>query len=344
MSISNLIYITLFVVLIIQYLANKEPKWKRVSYVFLWFVLSIIIAFRDQRMADYIGYMDSYKSIGHYSSRDEPLFYSIGVFCKNLDFDFLSYLFLIGLLTCFVKLKAIQNLSKFITASVIIWLADLFVLQDMIAIRAALAQGILLLSVYYRVEKKYLLTTILAIASIGFHYSSAAFIPFLILSNEKDFRWLYLALIPISYIFVLYSGHSLYYLVDFISIVQLQNLNDMYSSVTTELNIFNLYNLSKTLICILLWSKIDTIKEHNKYSVILLKLYTIGCICVPLFYEKISVAIRFSELFCVTEIILYPLIIYCFPKFFTNIGLRKFSFVVISVVLSWIIYTGYMTF
>lgn len=339
-----MIYIALIVVLIIQYMIYTEPKWKRITYVFLWLVLSIVIAFRDHRMADYIGYMNSYKSIGHYSSRYEPLFYSIGVLCKNFDFDFLSYLFVIGLISCFVKLLAIKKLSKFATASVIIWLADLFVLQDMIAIRAALAQGILLLSVYYRVEKKYLLTTILAITSIGFHYSSAAFIPFFILSNKKDFRWLYLILIPLSYIFVLYSGHSLYYLVDFISIMQLQDLNDMYSSATTELNIFNLYNLSKTLICILLWSKIDTIKEHNKYSVILLKLYTIGCICVPLFYEKISVATRFSELFCVTEIILFPLIIYCFPNFFTNIGLRKFLFVVISVVLSWIVYTEYMTF
>lgn len=325
-------------------MTNKEPKWKNISYFYLLLVLSIIIAFRDQRMADYIGYMDSYKDIGHYSSRYEPLFYNIGALCKHFNFDFLSYLFVIGLLTCFIKLNAIKKLSNFISASVIIWLADMFVLQDMIAIRAALAQGLLLLSVYYRVEKKFLITSILAILSVGFHYSSVAFIPFLMLSNEKDYRWFYLALIPISYIFVLYSGHSLYYLVDFISIVEIQDLNEMYSSAATELNIFNLYNLSKTLICILLWSRIGNIKVHNKYSVILLKLYTIGCICVPLFYEKISVAIRFSELFCVTEIILFPLIVYCFPKSFVNMELRKLTFVVISVVLSCIIYTGYMTF
>ena len=183
----------------------------------------------------------------------------------------------------------------------------------MIQIRAAVASGLLLVALYFKESHsliKFLITVCIAFL---FHYSSILILPLWCLSTNKIQKYL-IWLIPICY------GLNFFgiFLTNILSLVHLGFVEQaliMHASMESEeINVFNFQQLLRCLICFWLWINIYNIKDKNKYSLILLKTYTIGIATLPLFANVPVFAFRISELYLVVEILLIPLLIYTFTK------------------------------
>ena len=336
------LYIILVIILCFMFYHNGTDNISVKESIFLLACLVVIIAFRPSNMPDYDAYESTYYT--NFIGRFEPLIYSIRNFCKSLGMSHIGFFAVMGLIPCVMKLFVIRKLSPYILASVLLWLSDLFILQEMIAISAALAQGLILLSIYFRCTDKKTYSVLVAILAIGAHYSSAVFLPCIFLSSEKHYRFLYVPLILISYAFAMVSSSSLYQLLSSTGIAQLETLEEMYEN-TREINVFNLLNTTKTLICLVLWFNVEKLAKENKNAIYLLKLLTIGCISIPLLFDRISMATRFCELFSIVEILLWPLLIHCIPmswKFSPR--QKRISIIIIALVLAFLNYTSYIMY
>lgn len=339
---AEIIYIFLIVILCFKFYRNGTDNISVIESIFLLASLVFIVAFRPSSMPDYDAYESTYYS--NFSGRFEPLIYSIRSFCKSLGMSHIGFFAVMGLIPCALKLFVIRKLSPYVLASVLLWLSDLFILQEMIAIRAALAQGLILLSIYYRCTDKKIYSVIVAILALGAHYSSAVFLPCIFLSSEKHYRFLYVPLILLSYAFAMVSSSSLYQLLGSTGIAQLETLEAMYEN-TKEINVFNLLNTTKALICLFLWFNVEKLAKEDENAIYLLKLLTVSCISIPLLFDRISMAMRFCQLFSIVEILLWPLLIHCIPmswKFSPR--QKRISIIIIALVLAFLNYTAYIMY
>jgi hypothetical protein len=97
--------------------------------------------------------------------------------------------FLYALITIPFKLKALNRLTPFIFTALMIYIPVYFELHDLIQIRAAAASMFLLTAFIPLAEKRYWPTVLLMGTAILFHYSSAIFLPFLLIGNRQLGYW-----------------------------------------------------------------------------------------------------------------------------------------------------------
>lgn len=339
---AELLYIILILILCYKSYHSGTNNLSAKGAILLLVFMVIIVAFRPSNMPDYDSYERTYNA--SFVGRFEPLIYSIKAFCQSLGMSHIGFFAVMGLIPCALKLYVIRKMSPYVLASILIWLSDLFILQEMIAIRAALAQGLIMLSVYLRCRNKWLYSVLVAILAVGAHYSSAVFLPCIFFSATKPYRKIYIPLIVLSYVFAIVSSKSLYSLLGSTGIAQLATLEEMYET-SRNINVFNLLNSTKAVICLILWLNIEKLSKTNEHAIYLLKLLTIGCISIPLLFDRISMAMRYSEMFSLAEILLWPLLVHCFPtswKFSTK--KKKFSIIIIALVLAFLNYTSYIMY
>ena len=136
-------------------------------------------------------------------------------------------------------------------------------------------------------------------------------------------------LIPACYILVLLNFDIVNYIRIF-NISFIQNIFDAYEKnvyvQNSTLNIFNVVQLLKVVLALLLLSKIDIIKQNYPLSILLIKIYIISISTYALFSNMPVLAVRISELLGVVEILLIP----CLYRIFKPQYLGKCSVVFIS--------------
>lgn len=212
-----------------------------------------------------------------------------------------------------IKVFAIKD-YRFFTLAIMLYIGNLFFIQDMTTIRASIASGIFLWSIKDIEENRNKKFFIKLGFSFLFHYSSVIFIiVWLIHKFNVKYKWLILGLCFAMLVPV--------FKLNFIEILHLNVVSDKadyyLKSKEYEEEKLNLLNfkilISLFYLVVFYWQRN---KIHFKGFDLLLKTHFLSLIFFFLFSTTgLTFSLRTFELLSIIQIILYPLIIICFiPK------------------------------
>lgn len=308
--------------LIVAVLFLRRCKFQTVDkrfFVAIMVIMILTVVFRNSTIADYDNYYNSVVfMLG--GDRFEPTYHIIRYISNLTFFPWEFFCLAYASVSVVLRMKYIRNESSLIWGSMLVYISNIFITQDMIAIRASAASAILLYSLKYNMEdnKKYMLLTI-SLAAM-FHYSALLFLFLLFIDGEKKYRLFYVLLLLGSYILAITGltfGSCLSYLNnDYLTNNYVQNIH------VQSLNIFNLVQMGHVLICLLAWLFLDVIIKKDNTILLYLKVYTIGLALAVLFSDFLSVALRMSELMLSIDVIFIPIV---FSSLFNNILFKKLS-------------------
>lgn len=321
---------------------NKQSKYDCI-YLFVGIVLVILSVIVDKSMLpDYNQYIEYFNKSLNGDIYIEPTFlvvaYIVKVFFGNNVFGGFALYLLLGIL---VKLVAIKKLTNLCFLSLAFYISSYWLYHEMIQIRTGVASAFFLMSIKPLYEKKFKPFAFYTLIAILFHYSAIIIIPLWFISKDLKNRFLYILLIPFCFLMNLLK-------IDLINIVYFLPMPDIflhklevYTAIAqyggdrgmlsaSEYDPFISWYLLKAIIAITLWIFIKKIYIHNKYAVLLLKIYTIGVAflwCMP---SLPVVATRCSEFLTVVQIVLVPLFIY--------VAIPRKSLLIVPIILgiTWI--------
>lgn len=218
----------------------------------------------------------------------------------------------------YFKLFSIKN-YRFFGLAVVLYVSNLFFIQDMTTIRASVASGILLWSlkdIIFRNDKVFFLKLFLAIL---FHNSSALFIVIWLINRFKiKYKWLFIAL-AFSIIVPILN-------LNFIKILHLDSFSEKAGTYLQikeyeegNLNLFNFKIIISFFYLAYLYWKRKSI-QFRSFD-ILLKIHILSLILFFLFSPTgLTFSLRIFELLSIVQIVLFPLIILTLPKKFKIFG------------------------
>lgn len=301
---------------------------------FLIISLALISAFRSLKTPDTLNYIEYF--IWENPGRSiEYGFMELIKFVKLcLGNNYRAFFLVSALISISLKLFAIYRLSRFIWGSIVIYIATKFILHDMIQMRAAISSGFFLISIYYLVYRDLKIYFSLTILAILFHWTALVMIPLWFLSENKIRKNLYYYLIIGSYVFAFLGGS----IAEFIPYIPINAIKSAYIGYisTMELNDYNLFSgliLLKAILAFIFVSQIYKLIQYNKCAIIVVKIYIFSIVSYLVFSTLPVAAARISEFLQVTEIILYPMVIYLFP--YKKWILGKFLNLLIGFSLWW---------
>ncbi len=215
----------------------------------------------------------------------------------------------------FIKMWVINRYSKHFFFSVFLYFGFIFLMSDMITIRAGVASGFFLLSVFYFEEKIYAHVIAFILLSLIFHYSSVICIfIFLLLRFNVSYKSLFIIGILAIFIAVIK--------IDILNVLGLGRFFpkiDMYSEIqkkggVDQLNVFNFRILFSLFFIVIFWiyyKKLSSVKFFDA----LFKIHIISVILFFLFSNlNMTFSIRIFEYLTIVQLILFPLIIDIFGK------------------------------
>lgn len=309
-----LIFFYIFIVIV----AIKRKKHSG-TFLLLCFFLFFIAAFRNgDTVKDYTNYINMYNIIDQLNFFNvEPTFIFITKIVKLL-FNQPLFLFIIyALLGVALKCKAIKDLSDFRFLSLLIYISNFFLLQEMTQIRVGVAAGFMLMAIKPVFERDLKQFFCYALLAFLFHYSAILVFGFWFLPIHNINRRFYALLIPVAYL--LYCCNiSLTSLVELIPIPVLQNKIHVYKILMKQENLpINVFNVLQLMRCglafIFLW-KLPLLTQCNRYVPILLQCYVWAIVFLVIFSDLPVFAFRISEIIGCVEIILVPCIYYIFKQ------------------------------
>ena len=235
--------------------------------------------------------------------------------------------FIYAIITIPGKIYALSKMTSFIFSAMLIYVPIYFEVHDMIQIRAAAAATFLFLSILLIVERRRAWAFLLMVIAILFHYSSIAFLPFILIGNMKlnsYFRIAIAFLVPIGFV--------MYFLkLDLISLIPMfltEGKLDYYKEAA-DIGLFELtppylnpFFLAKCIILYLFLYYYDFIVESNKFAPILINVFA-ASILFLLSMSTISVlASRVSDLYGIVDCVIFSYCIYLVsPRYITRIAI-----------------------
>jgi hypothetical protein len=223
--------------------------------------------------------------------------------------------FIYAIPAVWIKFYAIRKLSDVPWLALATYFGTYFLLHEFTQIRAAVASGLLLISILYIYQRK-LVPYLLCIAAASlFHYSALAAIPLYWIvygGMTTPIRVLIGLTVPLGLAFDLAQ-------IDWVGLIpielvrsKLQVYQEVEALRDVKLNVFNAVYLVKyaLLYVFLFYSK--RLERHSPYFPILLKIYAVSLFAYTALSFNSAFAMRISELFGVVEIILIPLLVYLF--------------------------------
>ncbi len=297
-------------------------RLSKVSYAISLFFLMIIAAFRPSSCcADYGTYVDYYNYISGISYTFlEPSYFLIVKISKFLFNGPIGVFIIYSILGVSLKGIAIKKLTKYYTVSLILYFGSFFLLHEMTQIRVGVASGILLLSILYIKEEKFIKFILSMVVGCLFHYSLIIFVPFYFVDRYKINKFAYIGSLVGIYIITL-AG------INFLTILQYVKLGFLSAKISTyqlllQQGVFGGISIINPLLYLRMGIVIFFIINHellikkNVYAVIIIKIYFFSVLAFIGFSALPVLAGRVSQLLGVVEIILVPYGIYILkPKY-----------------------------
>lgn len=332
MIIYILIYILLFLLSIHTY--NRPSK------VYLYLTGLFLILFAGLRgkdvSSDYSTYIEFFLDIKQQGelklfSLVEPSYIIISYLLPTVR----AVMIVFALLAVSIKLYAINTMTPFVFFSITLLFSSFFLVQEMNQIRAAVATGILLLSIPSIFDKKLFSFCVLIIVAMLFHYSAIVFFPLYFLSNSKIQRF-YFLVIPAAYLLNLLGIGFLDILkhihINFVE-SKLEAYNELYSmGMYTKINIYNPIVILRIAIIYTLLVNSKQLSLKNRYFIVLMKSYIISIAVLVLFSNLPVFSLRVSDIFGIVEILLIPFFFYIYkPKSLIVLFILLFSSLILCV-------------
>lgn len=294
-------------------------------------LIIFIIAFRGESVdKDYLTYNELFYADGP-GLYIEVSFLIIRSIVKFIFGDrFILLIIIYAFLGVCLKFYGIKKMSNFWMLSILIYVSNIFIIQDLTQIRAGVCAGLLLISLIPLEAKKNLKFFLLAFIAILFHYSGLIILLFWFLDTQRINKLFWALVIPVCYI--IYFAHFTF--LNFLSIIPIESiqakLNVYFLMQDTvdeaKVNVLNVLILLRIFLAYIFLYKLDFLYEKNKYTVLLTKIYIMS-IGVLVFTADVStIAFRLNELLSVSEIILLPLILYLFkPRLIGKVVVITFA-------------------
>ena len=303
---TKLVITLLFVICIALSLLTgiKKTKWQMITVYLYAFLLVIIATLRPDHMADYSNYYEAIVNADSFDAgRFEPAFKVIRLLSFNIP---LVVFFYYACISVFLRTAQIIKMSPLIWGSMLIYTANIFILHDMIQIRAAVSSALLLMALPYLHERNFKKFALVSIIAIMFHYSSIVFFLLWFIKPNTGQKYLYIGLLVLSYMMAV-LGITVTQVISYIPFRPIQMLYYSYSlKVDDFVNVFNTLQLGRCALCVFLWFWVDRIQEKYTMFALLLKIYTVALCTLPLFSDIAAIAVRFNQLLLVVEMVLVP--------------------------------------
>lgn len=313
-----------------------DERIKRIWLFVFCVALALFAGFRGEGIdRDYRNYVSNFLFLQPpHISFIEPAFYiissAIKVFSSEPTLLFLTF----ALISLSVKFLAIRRSSDNVFLSLLVLLSNIYIIQDLTQIRAAVGASLFLLALTFLVDGHKKKFYILAAVAVLFHYTSLIIFLFILADFKKIKIWFWALLIPVSY-GLLFANITPLSLLSYIPIASIQSKLNTYIALQQEdagkvVNVFNLLVLIKYLLILFLLSKIHELQELNRFAVLFLKVYILSIVALILTSKVSTLAFRLNEYLSVVEIVLLPMLtIVVRPKILSHVIIIIFCIILL---------------
>lgn len=137
------VFIIFFLTSWLSLLTNLSNKFEKNILVLSIYSLCVVIAvYRPYEMPDYAVY---YNAFIHYKlERAEIGYLTLMHTIRSFSENFHLLLFIMASISVAIKIAAIKRFSNYILLSLSVYISNIYILHDMIQMRAAIASGLLL--------------------------------------------------------------------------------------------------------------------------------------------------------------------------------------------------------
>ena len=229
--------ILIFIIISVLFFYKPNGKFRKIVLV-LSISLAIIAALRPETMSDYANYVSAVELSESYdATRFEPAFKLISYICNS---NYLLVFFSFSFLAIGIKIAQFYKLSPILMGSMLIYVSNLYVLHEMIQIRAGVASAFLLVLIPYLFKRDFKHFLLITLVAITFHYSAITFLFLWFVNPRSRQRTIYLSALIISYALSIY-GFTITNMVSYVPFEPIQLLYQSYSLKFDEyVNIFNI--------------------------------------------------------------------------------------------------------
>jgi hypothetical protein len=295
---------------------QKESYWTCIV------MLMIMAAFRPANCClDYDFYLDYYENISTIPFTFlEPSYYVIVKISSFIFHGPVGVFIIYAIIGTGLKGFAFMRLTKYYSISLILYFCSFFLLHEMTQIRVGVASAILLLSIPCIRDRNW--KGFLAYLVIGtlFHYSFIVFGLCYFLNPKRINPPLILGIILGTYVMVL-AGLNLTRIFEVIHLGFISDKIETYKMLL-EQGMFGGILLINPLLFLrfgvlsFMTLNHDILMAKNRYSILLIKIYSLSIFFFIAFADLPVLAGRISQLLGVVEIILVPLVVYILnPKY-----------------------------
>lgn len=263
-------------------------------------------------------YISRYKHLVYGEMGSEPLSFLLIYITRPFN-NYIVMFFVYALLSVGIKFITIWRYTPLIFLSIAIFISNMFLVQDLIQIRVAVATGILLLSLPYLFNKNLTKFLFCLVVATMFHYSAVVWICTYALNPYRINKKFWIFLLVGGYVLAV-VGLSFAHLIEIIPVDDVQNLYKAYTYKLEvkghfdHLNIFNKVQLLNIAVLTFVMIKLELLMYKNKYTIILTKIFMIAMLMYVLLSDIPVVAVRLSELMQIVGILLFPLTMYAFKQ------------------------------
>jgi hypothetical protein len=309
-------YYLVFLLLVSFYFISIEYDERNLLFIFTATLLICVAGFRGSHVdRDYLTYLDYINDLdGRSLIMVEPTFFLFAQISLLTINPAVTLFLIFATISVSIKFKAITVLTEFWFLSVIIYFSYYFFVHEMTQVRIGVCSGIFLLTVRDIYERKFGSFFIKVVIGTLFHYSFLIVFVFYFIDPRRIKPLFFVGLIILGYI-MYFSGLSTISLIKIIPLYFIQVKIDNYLLLMSkgsfvEINVINILVIYRILFMLILLWKADLLQSANKYSIVMIKLYSWSLFCLVSLAEMPVMAFRINQLLCIVEIILWPFLLY----------------------------------
>lgn len=290
-----------------DYKLKPQSRW---LFLALWFVLVVVAGFRGELVDnDYGNYVTA---ITKGWGVTEPSFYQISYICYDLLGSVKLVFVVYALLSVTLLFAALRRLSPNFFLTLLIYYSVSYVTHDLNQIRAGVGVGFALLALKPWIENRMWKTFGYLLLATYFHFSFGIFfLLYFILKDSKKHLWLYLALVPLSYVLHM-AGINILSLLMMVPIPYVQKMASGYSQwgidMVASVNVFSILVCIKIFLISVL--AIYARQLGNLYTgfYLYLKMYILGLVMLVFMATLPGAAFRIAELLWIGECLLLTML------------------------------------
>ena len=340
-----IIFIIFALVVALSFLENSlKESTKQKLYWFFGIVLVLVAGLREVGVdPDSLNYEYAFH---HYDDENisgaiEYSYFLISEILGHLTNDVHIIFVFYAIFGVLLKFKAFRKyVPEMWFLPVAVYLSFIYELHEMTQIRTGIMSALFLLAIQPIAERKWIKSLLLICLGMFFHISAIVLIPLIFLSNKEmslKSRMFWTAVIPASYVFYMLGSILLVNIpIPYIE-NKLENYAKTSETMESSLNVFSPLHLFTIMLFLYLMYFYNTIKEHNKYFPLMMKIFAISIFSFTAFAFLPVLANRLSYLFRIVTIVLFCNIYYTIrPKWAAMLVVTMVALVYMAYTFSYI--------